>query len=231
MEYQIFISHAYRDRKIYYDLVQKLNDVGTHRVDWRNLSIQFDMRLGHRRALASLRADVDDEWLREEIGRRITDCELFLVLTKPVASRRRWLQWEILLAKNLGKPVIGIARKRNDSVSSFVKAHADDIVDTWRVEHIVNAIKQYGKEYRARRRLRGQVSDLSPLPADAPDEGVPPTPTALSPAEISELTEADPPVLRPKDLLFRDIQELSGGTPNPVPDYQARVPVWWHDKD
>ena len=231
MQYSVFISHAYRDRKIYYDLVQKLNDVGARRLDWRNVSVQFDMRLGPRRALASLRADVDDEQLREEISKRISDCDVFLVLTKPVASRRRWLQWEIRLAKELGKPVIGIARKRNDSVSSFVKLHADDIVDTWRIEHIINALKKYGRDYRQRHHLQNRIVALTTLPTDAPDAEIPPTPTPLSPEEVTELGHQATVPLKPKDLFFRDIRDLGGGTSVPVPDYESRVPAWWYPSD
>lgn len=140
MAYRVSICHSYGHRDIYFDLVQKLNDA--KHFDWRNLSIQYDMRFG------AGDSEVDNDELRAEIGKRIAECEVFLVLTKPIASRRRWLQWEIRHAKQLQKPIVGIARRRNDSVSSFVKQHADDIVDTWRIDHIVNAIKIYAHEYR-----------------------------------------------------------------------------------
>lgn len=45
MLYQIFISHAYDHQAIYFELVQKLNAVGSRKLRWRNESLQFDMRL------------------------------------------------------------------------------------------------------------------------------------------------------------------------------------------
>ena len=84
MAFKVFICHAYLHQEIYFELVQKLNGAG---LQWRNLSVQYDMRMGYGVD------DVDDEHLREEIGKRIHECDVFLVLTKPAASRRRWLQW------------------------------------------------------------------------------------------------------------------------------------------
>lgn len=228
MGYKIFISHAYLHRRIYFELVQKLNDVGSRALDWRNLSVQFDMRYGPPQAVAALVADRDDDWLRQEISRRIEDCDVFLVLTKPVATRRRWLQWEITLAKQLGKPIVGIARKRNDRVSRFVRVHADDIVDTWRVEHIVNAIKDHGQDYRARRTFAALTSP-PPLPGSAPDESVAPEPSPKSPEEVAEAGARFSLLkkLLPKDLLFRDARELRGGPMFPTPPSAGNAPRWW----
>lgn len=232
MGYKIFISHAYLHRRIYFELVQKLNDVGSRVLDWRNLSVQFDMRFGPPSAVAALVADRDDEWLRQEISKRIEECDVFLTLTKPVASRRRWLQWEIVLAKRLDKPIVGIARKRNDQVSKFVRVHADDIVDTWRVEHIVNAIKNYGHDYRARRAFDTKPSP-PPLPRLASDKSLAPEPSPRSPEEVAEAEGRFSFLKRilPKDLLFRDAKELKGGPAFPMPPTGDGAPRWWSAKN
>ncbi len=215
MAYKVFICHAYRHQDIYFELVQKLN-AETSR--WRNLSVQYDMRLGFGRD------DVDDERLREVIGGRIHDCEVFLVLTKPVASRRRWLQWEIMLAKELGKPIIGIARRRNDRVSRFVKTHATDIVDTWRIAHIVNAIREYAQDYRPQQHHRRVA--LKPLPVSAPDDEEAPNPSPLAPDETSGPVGPAQAEL-PRDVLFRDIRDVASGNDMPIPSQEIRVPRWW----
>jgi len=85
MTFRVFICHSYGHRDIYYELIQKLND--SKYFDWRNLSVQYDMRFG------TTDDEADNDELREEISKKIRDCEVFLALTKPVASRRRWLQW------------------------------------------------------------------------------------------------------------------------------------------
>ncbi len=222
--YRIFICHAYDHRDIYFELVRKLNNANYF--DWRNLSVQYDMRFG------SGETDVDNDELRVEIGRKIAESELLLVLTKPVASRRRWLQWEIAHAKGLGKPIIGIARKRNDKVSSFVKQHANDIVDTWRINHIISAIKLYGNTYRYEQLATPLVVVPSSLPPESPDVEVSPEPTPLAPDEQANMDETievldEPtPGLLPRDVLFHTLGSYVPGD-GTAGLHSARRPRWW----
>lgn len=214
MEYRVFICHSYWHRKIYFDLIQKLNDAG--RFKWRNVSVQYDMRFG------SGDEDVDDGELRNEIGAKIAACDVFLALTKPIASRRRWLQYEIMRAKELGKPIIGISRMRNDRVSAFVKQHAIDIVDTWRADQIISAIEHYGDEYRAAPQINPPLSTADSLPQDLPDIEVEPTPSPDLPVQ-AEVRAAPQPHQSPRDVLYR-------GMANSAPERQMpllKEPVWW----
>jgi hypothetical protein len=182
------------------------------------MSVQYDMRFG-----AS--DDEDDDGLRTEIGQRISECEVFLAPTNPVASRRRWLQWEISHAKQLGKPIIGIARRRNDRVSKFVKRHADDIVDTWRMDHIVNAIRLYRREYRATNIL---VPPPQVLPPEQPDTELDAEPSPPIPDVVAEAIErgllAAPGEL-PRDVLHREFGNIRPGELYALP--KERVPRWW----
>jgi hypothetical protein len=185
--------------------------------NWRNLSVQYDMRFG------TADEEIDNDELREEISEKIRECDVFLVLTYPVASRRRWSQWEILYAKELGKPIIGIARRLNDNVSSFVKRHAIDIVDTWREDHIVNAIKGYSSEYRtSAATTRGVHGNAAALPQEQPDTEVDAEPSPLAPNESGAgQTIAE----TPRDVLSRD----GPGTyvPGALFGYPSRQPRWW----
>lgn len=222
MAYKIFISHAYDHQDIYFDLVQKLNGE-RRRFDWRNVSVQFDMRHGEDGE------EIPLDRMRELIGSRVADCDVMLALTKPIATRRQWLQWEILRAKELGKPVIGISRRRNDRVSSFVRAHADEIVDTWVVAHIIEAIELLVEESRSKPR------PLTPLPADRlpplapeqPDEAVDIEP---SPDRLHEEAIEPSPVVatseRPRDVLFQ--ADLGPVVPGPPVFLQPARPRWWH---
>jgi MTH538 TIR-like domain (DUF1863) len=218
MAYKVFICHAYDHQGIYDDLRQKLND-RRPKFEWRNLSVQYDMRYG------TVENEIDQAELRALIGKRIEDCEIVLALTKPIASRREWLQWEISRAKELGKPVIGIARKKNDNVSSFVRKHADDIVDTWRVDHIINAIETYVGEYRLKKPAAGLVpSALPPLPVNAPDDEVTAQPTPEAPLELLTTQPTGQGAL-PRDVLFPD--RLGSYIPGSMTVRDNKQPRWW----
>lgn len=211
MPYQIFICHSYDHRSIYFDLVEKLNDAP--RFEWRNMSVQYDMRLG------STDDEKDDDELRLEIGQRLADCQVFLVLTKPIAGRRRWLQWEIEHAKKLGKPIIGIARKKNDLVSKFVRERSIDIVDTWRTDHIVHAIKGYAAEYAKAEKKALRVPDV--LPLALPDIVEPANPTPDQPLRP---THGFVKQALPRDVLYPDIGSI---VPGQLPRISKPEPRWW----
>jgi hypothetical protein len=224
MVYRVFICHAYDHRDIYFKLVQKLN---AENFAWRNESVQYDMRFGHDDD------QLDDTHLRNMVGAKIAECDVMLALTKPVASRRAWLQWEIKLAKELGKPVIGIARYRNDRVSKFVRDQATEIVDTWRIDHITNAIEWNVDDLRRRRGSAEIVKRLAPsvmplLVRSPPDEEVPPNPSPSSaPPPPPEAAQADAEVdaseVREPDGFFRDLGQV---VPSP-PAFMQPKPRWW----
>jgi hypothetical protein len=102
--YRIFICHAYAHRRIFTELVGKLNDAP--RFKWRDRSVPYERRM-----------ELTDDKLRQRIGEEIAGCDVMLALTKPIARRREWLQWEINLARALGKPIVGVVHRRNDYVS------------------------------------------------------------------------------------------------------------------
>jgi hypothetical protein len=130
--------------------------------------------------------------------------------------------WEILYAKELGKPIIGVARRLTDNVSSFVKMHATDIVDTWREDHIVNAIRGYGSEYRASVRAMPKAhAGVTTLPKEQPDTEVGPEPSPPSPDERKEPRSAE----LPREVLTRE--GLGKFVPGALSAYSARHPRWW----
>lgn len=223
MAYSVFISHAYDHRDIYYELVQKLNDA--NHFSWHNRSLGFDIQFDGGRD------DVDNEELRNALSERIATSDVLIALTKPVASRRRWLQWEIQHARQLGKPVIGVARRLNDNVSSYVRDHSDHIVSTWKTQEIVTAIKLYAHQSRDVRRVPSIETTASALPPEVPDiEIVQPQDTgAASPVvvEVSQLASMNPaPGEQPHDILFK------GETANPKvtdhgPTRERSGGRWW----
>lgn len=222
MTYKVFICHAYDHQDIYFSLVQKLNKL---KFDWRNQSVQYDMRYGDENE------QLENHALRELIAEKISDCDVMLALTKPVASRRAWLQWEIKRAKELCIPVIGIARFRNDRTSKFVRDHADEIVDTWRIDHITNAIEILADQFQGKKLKRAQAAP--PVQPAPPDEEVvndpspieAPAPSAVASRVDTEVDEASRAVVRPKAVLFQDLGKF---VPGPRVFPVVKEPRWWH---
>jgi hypothetical protein len=127
-----------------------------------------------------------DDALKERIGRRIADSDVLIALTHPVATRRAMIQWEIKYAQSLGIPVLGVARRYNDRVSSFVRRHADELVLSWRIDQITDAIRRLAPS--PRQRPEPSLADLPPVGPPEPD----------MPLLAEELgTLADEPPVRP----------------------------------
>lgn len=209
MVYNVFICHSYSHHAVYSELVKKLNDAKYF--DWEDHSVPKAMR---KRATNDL---IEDEELKQFISTRVASCDVLLVLTKRAATNRMWLQREILFAKDLGKPVIGIARNKTDRVSSFVREHATDIVDTWRTDHIVNAIRGYkalAKKKRKKEAVLPQVAE------DQRDDEVPAIPSPPAPEECQPL---QPEV--PRDVLFRN--HTASIIPAAIPRLVEPQPKWW----
>jgi hypothetical protein len=123
---------------------------------------------------------------------------------------------DVVLARG-GKPIIGIARRRNDNVSSFVRKHATDIVDTWREDHIVNAVKGYGDDYLANGAPLSQGSAPA-LPAEQPDAAVAPEPSPPTPEEL------EPPgrMETVREVLSRE--ELGTYVPGALSSFSGKQP-------
>ena len=79
----------------------------------------------------------------------------------------------IFLARNLHSKEL---RREIHDLSSFVQRNAIDIVDTWRVEHIVNAIRIYTTS-AAIRVVVAHVPAPPEFPTDAPDTDMKPVPS------------------------------------------------------
>ncbi len=220
MAYQVFISHAYDHRSIYYELVHKLGTAKSF--DWRNNSVQFDMRFEDH-------TGVQKAEVKKEIAARIQRSEVMLALTKPVAGRREVIQWEINFARELGIPIIGITRQPGDFVSKFVRERSTCLV-AWRVDHITTATAHQAVAYRRRlksikeREERATAAALGPLPSPIPDVAEHLDPSLLQ-GSIDQMSAPiiGAPVL-PRDVIFKGGRQdlASGSMPLPKPRWS-----WW----
>jgi hypothetical protein len=213
MQYGVFICHAYRHGDIYNRLRSLL--LGARRFTLRNESIPDDMLLEFKGT---------DE-LRSAIRARIARSDVVLVLTKPVAKRSAWLQEEIRIAVEFGKPIIAITYKPEDKKSRLVMQSATRHVDTWRGDTVIRAIREEVRAHKGRDRRKKAaapqaLSPPAPLPslpapsAPLPPEGAP-AERIVPPASVAEAAKVGPQL--PKEVILRSIRAVPPGQPRATP--------------
>lgn len=215
MAYQVFISHAYDHRAIYYDLVAKLSTADRFGPDFRNKSLQFDMRFEDQ-------TEEQKAAVRRDVAARIESCDVLIALTKPVAGKRDFIQWEINLAKELGIPIIGVTRQPTDFVSKFVRERADVMVP-WRVDSIVGAIREQAK--RARRKRKLDNKEIEAVAAVPLPEALPDTNEMIDAKLIEAANSISPQLVRtelPRDVLYKDEPAMR----TPIPPGGPRWRLW-----
>ena len=125
--YNLFISHCWSYDDEYIRLVNLLNNAPDFY--WKNYSVSFDNPLagGSRKKLA------------EEIDRQIRLASAVLVISGIYVSHRKWIQFEINLADEYNKPIVGIVPRGNLNIPAAIRRSAWDIVN-WSTNSIVDSI-------------------------------------------------------------------------------------------
>ena len=132
--YNLFISHSWRYSHEYGRLVDLLDRAPNFR--WRNYSspehdpaIDPDTWVGRRTLL-------------RELANQIRPASCVLILSGLYVSYSYWIQREIDLAIDFGKPIIGVRPWGSERIPSAVWGAADEIVG-WRTQSIVDAIRRH----------------------------------------------------------------------------------------
>lgn len=125
--YRIFISHSYDHSEDYQRLLELLNQVDDF--NWTNLSVPKEDPL----------ADSSYTELREQIGKRITQADIILMMSAVYADQSHWIKTEIQIAHVYNKPIIGIKPWGRKWYSNKVKEAAVEIVG-WDSQNIVDEI-------------------------------------------------------------------------------------------
>jgi hypothetical protein len=128
--YDLFISHAWTYNAEYYSLVNKLDEHPNFK--WRNYSVPEHDPLAAR----STRS------LAEALDRQVRPVHCVLIISGMYVSHRDWIQQEIDMACNYGKPIVGILPWGSQRVPSAVARAAKEIVG-WRIDSIVSAIRTH----------------------------------------------------------------------------------------
>lgn len=126
---RIFISHSWTYSYAYEKVCQILNNNGFY---FYNHSVPKD---------DPVHTNGTDKQLREAIRNQMTGVSCVLILAGVYASYSKWIQKEIAMAEEMGKPIIAIEPWGAERTSTVVKNAADKIVG-WNGPSIINAINE-----------------------------------------------------------------------------------------
>ncbi len=128
--HHVFISHAWKYDEDYKRIVKMLDEAPNFK--WKNFSVpEHD----------PLDADNTEE-LEKELREQIQPVHIVIVLSGMYAAYREWIQKEIDLAQEMGKPIIGVKPWGQERVPEVVQKAAKEIVG-WNTHSIVAAIRKH----------------------------------------------------------------------------------------
>jgi hypothetical protein len=128
----IFISHAWD-----YDHYSRIENMLDEAEDfeYRNYSVpKHDPK--HART---------DRELEEALYNQIRPASVVIILAGMYANYRKWIQKEIDIAVEMGKPIIAVAPRGSQRMPQAVQEVADEIVG-WNTASIVDAIRRLGND-------------------------------------------------------------------------------------
>ena len=130
--YDLFLSHVWRSSQNseYYRLVALLN--GASSFYWRNYSVPEHDPLGRQ----------SDAQLRRALDRQISPVNCFIVIAGMYVNHRKWIQEELNIAVQYGKPVVAISPFGQQRIPAAVQTAANVVVG-WRTESIVSAVRRW----------------------------------------------------------------------------------------
>mgnify|MGYP001093457326 CR=1 FL=1 len=133
--YDIFISHAWRYGNEYTRLVNLL--LGAKNFYFRNYSAPKEKPL-HNLDSTDVKTKTQIE---KAIDRKISPVNCVLVISGMYAAYRKWMEYEISKAFEMGKPIIGVEPWGSKRIPEDVIQFADEMVG-WNTDSIVDAIRR-----------------------------------------------------------------------------------------
>ncbi len=128
--YNLFISHSWAYGDAYEKLIGLLDSKGGH-FPYKNYSVPQNDPIHNAPNQVALRAAIE---------RQIKPASVVLILAGVYSTYSKWINVEIEIAKQLGKPIIAIEPWGSEKTSVVVKNAADKIVK-WQTDSIVSAIR------------------------------------------------------------------------------------------
>ncbi|MCB9741780.1 MAG: TIR domain-containing protein [Alphaproteobacteria bacterium] len=128
--YHLFISHAWAYNDSYYRLVKLLDAAPDFR--WRDYSVpEHDPLAGGAE-------------LSEQLRGQLKPASVMLIFAGMYVNHREWIQYELELARELGKPIIGVLPRGQRRVPEQVRAAATEMV-RWNTRSIVSAVRAHAR--------------------------------------------------------------------------------------
>jgi hypothetical protein len=137
-DYNIFISHSWKHDDDYERLVSLLNKEPYFRVNYKDYSVSKNEPI-----LAKNGYRLTDGNLKAKIKEQIRQASVVLVSAGIYATHSEWINEEIKIAKEFGKPIIAIKPWGAKRVSSVVQEATETV--GWNGSSIVEAIKRNAK--------------------------------------------------------------------------------------
>ncbi|MEE0768590.1 MAG: TIR domain-containing protein [Clostridia bacterium] len=128
--YNLFISHSWTYSNAYNNLTSMLDEAKYF--DYKNYSVPKDDPIHN----AS-----NSKELYEAIKNQVKYAHVVIILAGVYSSYSKWIDKEIEIAQNMGKPILAVEPWGSEKTSSKVKNAADRIVK-WNTDSIVNAIRE-----------------------------------------------------------------------------------------
>lgn len=129
-DYHILISHSW-DYNSDYDKIKEWLD-NANNFEWTNYSVPFTNPLDVR----------GKRELKEKLCNRISICSCVIILSGMYVSYSEWIDYEIDIAIELGKPIIGVKPRGQERIPSKVSNNADVMVG-WNSSGLVQAVRDY----------------------------------------------------------------------------------------
>lgn len=128
--YNLFISHSWTYSNAYNNLTSMLDEAKYF--DYKNYSVPKDDPIHN----AS-----NSKELYEAIKNQVKYAHVVIILAGVYSTYSKWIDKEIEIAQNMGKPILAVEPWGSEKTSSKVKNAADRIVK-WNTDSIVNAIRE-----------------------------------------------------------------------------------------
>lgn len=127
--YRLFISHSWSYGDQYARLVELLKEY--QYFQWSNHSVPKDDPIHNAKNAAEL---------KEAIRRQMQGVNCVVILAGVYSSYSKWINIEIALAKEMGKPIVAVEYWAAEHTSQVVKKNANKVV-RWNASSVVDAIR------------------------------------------------------------------------------------------
>ena len=128
--HNLFISHSWAYSDAYEKLIGLLDSKGGD-FPYKNYSVPKNDPIHNAPSQAELRAAIE---------RQIKPASVVVILAGVYSTYSKWINVEIEIAKQLGKPIVAIEPWGSEKTSAVVKNAATRIVK-WQTDSIVDAIR------------------------------------------------------------------------------------------